>query len=66
MNFHVIVNNDGFFQFSSGGYPGHATDAASYARMPSIGFRQHLHLPQNTTLQPILWLRHLEDQDVVV
>ena len=50
LNFHVIVDNDGFFQFSSGGYPGHGTDAASYARLPSIGYQRQLHLPRSAYL----------------
>jgi len=50
LNFHVIIDNDGFFQFSRGGFLGHATDAASYARLPAMGYGQQLHLPRNSYL----------------
>ena len=50
LNFHVVIDNDGFYQFSRGGYLGHATDAASFERLPSMGYVQQLHLPRNAYL----------------
>ena len=38
LNFHVIIDNDGFFQFSRGGFLGHANNAASYARLPAMEY----------------------------
>ena len=48
LNFQAIIDNDGYFQFVRGGYLGHATDADSYGRLPSMGYRQTLHLPHNS------------------
>ena len=49
-NFHVVIDNNGFYQFSRGGCLGHATDAASFERLPSMGYVQQLHLPRNAYL----------------
>ena len=50
LNFHVVIDNNGFYQFSRGGCLGHATDAASFERLPSMGYVQQLHLPRNAYL----------------
>jgi hypothetical protein len=50
LNFHAVVDNAGFFQFVRGGFQGHATDADSFARLPTIGYQQQMHLPYGTYL----------------
>ena len=50
LNFHAIIDNEGFFQFVRGGFLGHATDADSFRRLPNIGYQQQLHLPRDTYL----------------
>lgn len=50
LNFHVVVDNDGFFRFVRGGFLGHATDAASFGRLPPMGHRRQLSLPQDAYL----------------
>lgn len=50
LNFQVVVDNDGYFQFVRGGFLGHATDADSFARLPAIGYQRQLHLPRGAYL----------------
>lgn len=47
LNFHALVDNQGYFQFVQGGYLRHSTDAGSFARLPNMGFRQQFHIPRN-------------------
>lgn len=39
LNFHAVVDNDGYFQLLRGGFLGHVTDAHSLARLPTMGYR---------------------------
>ena len=50
LNFHAVVDNDGYFQLLRGGFLGHATDAHSLEGLPTIGYQQQLHLPRGACL----------------
>lgn len=49
LNSHVIVDNDGYFRFSRHGFLGHSTDAATYGRLPQVGYNHQLNIPQRNT-----------------
>ncbi|KXJ21328.1 hypothetical protein AC249_AIPGENE22364 [Exaiptasia diaphana] len=50
VNFHVIVDNGGFFRLVRGRFLGHATDADSFRQLPAMGHRRQLPLPQDPYL----------------